>query len=163
MVLPTSLTRLIRWTPCVPRRTSRDTGYFYAKVRCWGEDGNLIEGMDNRSVSISRKSDQSGRVYYVMKLPEPKEIKKIQFGLAQYGVQGNRIAVSEVYFYKYDTLWADIMGLYEDDLHTVLRSEVTQKDIDDLRTRINTVDPVSGEYHPDRSCWSWNFPRRRRS
>ena len=47
--------------------TSRDTGYFYAKVRCWGEDGNLIEGMDNRSVSISRKSDQSGRVYYVMK------------------------------------------------------------------------------------------------
>ena len=129
--------------------TSRDTGYFYAKVRCWGEDGNLIEGMDNRSVSISRKSDQSGRVYYVMKLPEPKEIKKIQFGLAQYGVQGNRIAVSEVYFYKYDTLWADIMGLYEDDLHTVLRSEVTQKDIDDLRTRINTVDPVSGEYHPD--------------
>ena len=128
--------------------TSRDTGYFYAKVTCWDEAGNKI--MDNKNVSIGRKTDEAGRVYYVVKLPEPANIKKIQFGLARYAAQGNRITVSEVCFYHYDTLWADIMGLYEDDLHTVLRADVEQEDIDALRTRIGTADPVSKEYHPDR-------------
>lgn len=127
--------------------TSRDTGYFYAKVTCWDEAGKKI--LDNKNVSISRKADKEGRVYYVVKLPEPANIKKIQFGLARYGAQGNRITVSEVCFYHYDTLWADIMGLYADDLHTILREDVEQKDIDALRTRINTADPISKEYHPD--------------
>ena len=43
------------------------------------------------------------------------------------------------------------MALYEDDLHTVLRSDVTQSTIDELRNRINTKDDVSGEYHPDQA------------
>ncbi len=126
--------------------TSRDTGYFYAKVRCWDEAGNML--MDNKSVSMTRKSDKAGRVYYVVKLPQPLNIKKIQFGLARYSASG-QITVAEVYFYHYDLLWADIMGLYADDLHTVLREDVTQADIDALRKRIYTEDPVSKEYHPD--------------
>ena len=36
-------------------------------------------------------------------------------------------------------------------MHTVLRPDVTQAVIDALRERINTIDPVSGEYHPDRA------------
>ena len=126
--------------------TSQDTGYFYAKVRYWDENGTQT---DVAGVSLQRKLDAGGRTYYVIKLPQAVNAKKIQFGIARYSASGT-ISIAEVYFYYYDTLMDDIMSLYQDDLHTVLRPEVTQADIDALRTRINTVDPVSGEYHPDR-------------
>ncbi len=126
--------------------TSQDTGYFYAKVRYWDENGTQT---DVAGVSLQRKTDADGRIYYVIKLPQAVNAKKLQFGIARYSASGT-ISVAEVYFYYYDTLMDDIMSLYQDDLHTVLRPEVTQADIDALRTRINTVDPVSGEYHPDR-------------
>lgn len=124
----------------------QDTGYFYAKVRYWDENG---EQKDAQGVSLQQKTDSANRIYYVIKLSQPVTAKKIQFGLARYGASGS-ITVSEVYFYYYDTLMDEIMGLYADDLHTVLRAEVTQADIDRLREKINTVDEVSGEYHPDR-------------
>ena len=126
--------------------TGQDTGYFYAKVRYWDENGTQ---KDVSGVSLQRKTDADGRYYYVLKLPQPIDAKKLQFGLARYSASGT-ITISEVYFYYYDTLMDEIMSLYEDDLHTVLRAEVTQADIDALRVRINTIDEVSGEYHPDR-------------
>ena len=57
-----------------------------------------------------------------------------------------------MYFYEYDPVEDDIMGLYTDDLHTVLRSDVTHDTIDALRVRINTKDQESGEYHPYRDA-----------
>lgn len=126
--------------------TSQDTGYFYAKVRYWDENGAQT---DVAGVSLQRKIDAGGRTYYVIKLPQAVNAKKLQFGIARYSASGT-ISIAEVYFYYYDTLMDDIMSLYQDDLHTVLRPEVTQADIDALRSRINTADPVSGEYHPDR-------------
>lgn len=125
----------------------RDTGYFYAKVRYWDENGTKV---DLGNVSLQRKTDAGGRIYCVLKLPKPIEAKKIQFGIARYSASGT-ITISEVYFYYYDTLMDEIMALYEDDLHTVLRSDVGQADIDALRVKINTLDEVSGEYHPDRA------------
>ena len=85
----------------------------------------------------------------MVKLPRAVEAKKIQFGIARnyWGTGG--INISEVYFYYYDSVYDDIMALYQDDLHLVLKPEVTQKTIDELRKRINTVDEVSGELHPD--------------
>jgi len=126
--------------------SSRDTGYFYAKVRYWDEHGVQ---QDVEGVSLLRKTDADGRIYYVIKLPQAVNAKKIQFGIARYLASGT-VSISEVYFYYYDTLMDDIMSLYEDDLHTVLKSGVTQAAIDALRVRINTIDKVSGEYHPDR-------------
>lgn len=124
----------------------QDTGYFYAKVRYWDENGVQ---KDAQGVSLIRKTDEADRSYYVIKLSQPVTAKKLQFGLARYSASGS-ITVSEVYFYYYDTLMDEIMGLYADDLHTMLREEVTQADIDRLRVKINTIDEVSGEYHPDR-------------
>ncbi|MDE7223284.1 MAG: M60 family metallopeptidase, partial [Acetatifactor sp.] len=127
--------------------TGQDTGYFYAKVRYWDESGKQT---DVSGVSLIRKTDADGRNYYVLKLSQPINAKKLQFGLARYAASGT-ITISEVYFYYYDTLMDEIMALYEDDLHTVLRPEVTQADIDALRVKLNTIDEVSGEYHPDRA------------
>ena len=55
----------------------QDMKYSYVKVRYWGEDGQ------EKSVkaSLLKKSDADGRPYYVVKLSEPVEAKKIQFGL----------------------------------------------------------------------------------
>jgi len=123
--------------------------YFYARIRYWDEEGKQTE-ISRGQVSVQKKSDTEGRPYYLLKLPEPANIKKIQIGLGRYLAGNVTTTVSEVYFYHYDTLMDEIMALYEDDLHTVLRVDVTQAAIDALRVRINAVDEVSGEYHPDR-------------
>ncbi len=129
--------------------TSQDTGISYAQVRWWDETGKE-EYITYGRISLQKKRDSGNRLYYVLKLPQPVNAKKIQFGLARYAAEGNQITVSEVYFYHYDTLLEDIMNLYEDNLHTVLREDVTQETIDALRAQVNTPDTVSGELHPDR-------------
>ncbi|MCH5208268.1 MAG: M60 family metallopeptidase [Oscillospiraceae bacterium] len=118
----------------------------YVKVNCWDANGNITA---SGSVSISKKYDANGRAYYVVKLPQKTQVKRIQFGLARAVASGN-INVSEVYFYYYDPIEEDIEALYADDLHLVLKSDVTQADIDALRMRMNTPDEVSGELNPDR-------------
>lgn len=122
--------------------------YSYARIRYWDESGKEFT-LDRGQTAVQRKLDAEQRPYYLLRLPETITVKKIQIGLARYLASGT-ITVSEVYFYHYDSLEDDIMALYEDDLHTVLKAEVTQETIDELRQRINTPDEVSGEYHPDR-------------
>lgn len=121
---------------------------FYTKVNYWDANG-VQTSLNYGQVSTIRKTDSEGRAYYLIKLPEKAQIKKIQIGLARYLASGN-INVSEVYFYYYDTIEDDIANLYDDDLHLVLKPEVTQAVIDVLRERLNTPDPVSGEYNPDK-------------
>lgn len=122
--------------------------YYYIKINYWDAQGNLTS-LGRNQASIKKKSDSEGRTYYLVKLPQKAQIKRIQIGLARYLASGN-INVSEIYFYYYDTIAEDIAALYQDDLHLVLRPDVTQADIDALRERINAPDPVSGEYNPDR-------------
>ena len=126
--------------------TPQSPNYGYVQVRYWDENGSVY--MLPR-MGILRKVDSENRPYYLIKLPEPIKAKKLQFGLARVVASGT-ISVSEVCFYHYDSIERDIMALYEDDLHTVLRSDVNQSVIDALRKRINTPDPVSKEYHPDK-------------
>ncbi len=126
--------------------SSQDTGISYIKVRYWDEGGTAT---NVSGVSMQRRTDAQGKSYYVVKLPQMAKIKKLQFGLARYSAVGT-ISVAEVYFYHYDTLLADILALYEDDLHMVLKPEVNQDTINQLRERINTPDEESGELHPDR-------------
>ncbi|MDE6599339.1 MAG: fibronectin type III domain-containing protein, partial [Oscillospiraceae bacterium] len=109
---------------------------FYTKINYWDENGNKTS-LGYNQVSTARKKDSEGRAYYLIKLPQKAQIKKIQIGLARYLASGN-INVSEVYFYRYDTIEDDIANLYDDDLHLVLKPDVTQAVIDGLRERLNT-------------------------
>lgn len=127
--------------------TPLDLSYSYVKVNCWDKNGNLTS-YGNNQASIARKQDKDGHTYYLIKLPQKTQIKKIQIGLARYLAYGN-INVSEVYFYRYDSILDDVFALFEDDLHTTLKADVTQADIDALKTRLNTPDSVSGELNPD--------------
>ena len=122
--------------------------YFYVRMAWWDEDGKRTEVA---RTTLSKSTDSEGRIFYVLKLPNPGNVKKIQIGLGQYSTS-TRTAVAEVYFYHYDTLMDEIMNLYEDDLHTMLKDTTTQETIDALRTRVNTVDEVSQEYNPNRTA-----------
>ena len=128
--------------------TPQSTSYYYARVRYWDADGKEYI-IDRDAISVQKKTDEDSRPYYLIKLPHAVKAKKIQFGLGRYYVNATT-TISEVYFYYYDPLMDEIMALYQDDLHTVLREDVTQAAIDALRVKVNTIDEVSGEYNPDR-------------
>ena len=123
--------------------------YGYARVRYWDEAGEAHE-IDRGAVRVLRKADEEGRIYYMLRFPGPITAKKIQFALSRVYVYGT-ISISEVSFYEYDSIEEDIMALYTNDLHTELKPEVTMDTINELDKRINTTDPVSKEYHPDKA------------
>ena len=122
-----------------------DSTYGYARVRVqfWDAEGQL----KTVGASLERKADSNNRTYYVVRLAEPITTNKLQLCVCT--GYARKITVAEVYFYYYDSLYHDIMDLYQDDLHTVLKPEVNQGTIDALRIRIDTPDEVSGEKHPD--------------
>ncbi len=117
-------------------------------VHYWNEEANPTEA-NKTTVSgvLTRKTDENGRVYYVLKLQEPIIADKIQFGITV--ANNNRsIQIDEVKFYQYDSLVKDVAKLFVDDLRVELQKDVTQQTIDKLRKRANTKD--NGEYSPYR-------------
>lgn len=124
-------------------RPTGSMNFGYQKVKWWTEDGTAHE--TGRIQCVQTMKDSKGRVYYMLKLPYAINAKKIQIGFSHSLASINNIAVSEVYFYHYDELMDEIMSLYEDDLHTVLKDEVTQEIIDDLREKVNTPDEFGEE------------------
>lgn len=122
--------------------------FYYARMAWWDENGTRTEVP---RTTVSSVKDSEGRTYYVLQLPKPGNVKKIQIGLGQYSTS-SKTAVADIYFYHYDTLMNEIMGLYEDDMHTMLKDTTTQETIDKLRNQVNTVDEVSGEYNPNRTA-----------
>lgn len=92
--------------------------------------------------------NNNGR-YAVIKLNKPVTSSKFQVNTSVYG--GEVVSISELKFYNYDSLENDTRDLFTDDLLIALKEEVDQDKIDELRERANTVDPISGEYHPERT------------
>ncbi|MCI9635477.1 MAG: hypothetical protein HFG77_03620 [Hungatella sp.] len=92
------------------------------------------------------KKTSNDKTYYMVQAVEPFTAKRVQLAMRTFNQR--RISVAEYKFYYYDPLEDDIMGLYTDTYHVSLREDVTQGDIDNLRKRLNTTDPASGEYHP---------------
>ncbi len=119
----------------------------YTNLRWWDKDGKELGSITDAYTNISvRKTDANGKYYYVLKFSSPITASKIQIGLARYGA--SPVTIAETYFYHYDPLMDEIMGLYVDDLHTVLRSGVTEETIDALKARVNAPDEF-GNYNTD--------------
>lgn len=119
----------------------------YAKYQLWDEDGNATSG----TASVSTARDSGNRAYCLVKLPNKAKVKKIQLGFANALANGT-ISICDVYYYHYDPLMDEVMGLYEDDLHTVLKESTTQDSINALRERVNALDSVSGAEHPNKEA-----------
>lgn len=119
----------------------------YTNLRWWDQDGNEIGCINSSYANIStRKTDEKGRYYYVLKFSSPITAGKIQIGLARYLT--SPVTISETYFYYYDELMDEIMALYVDDLHTVLKDHVTYRTIEHLREKVNMPDEF-GEINPN--------------
>lgn len=117
---------------------------FYSKIRYWDEDGNehVISGRHGE------KQDSTGKRYYEFSLAAPITTNKIQISASNYlAYQDGMLSISELKFYHYDSLEADIYDLFEDDTHVSLKSTVTMDDITALEDRLNQTCEVSGEYH----------------
>lgn len=122
--------------------------YMYVNVQYWDESGTRQTAAN---VTMLKKR-ANNRDYYLIKFKEPLRTSKVQLGIGRYNGGLRKVTVSELRFYEYDSLEQDIMNLYGDDLHITLREDVTKEAIDELQARLDTTDPVSGEYHPERTA-----------
>ena len=124
--------------------------YTYIKIRWFDAEGNShLIGRD--LMYCERRTDSQKKTYYFLRLPYPVEARKIQIGTARYWPGNTKLNVSEVYFYEYDPLKREIMGLYEDDLHTTLQQSVTLELLNDLKSQIETSVDKFGEPNPDKA------------
>ncbi len=124
--------------------------YTYVKVKWWDASG-VEHYLDRNVMSSEKRMDAAGRTYFFIRLPEPVQATSIQIGAARYWAGNNRISVSEVYFYKYDSLKREIMDLYADELHMTLKDDVTKEQLEQLKSRIETSVDEFGEVNPDRA------------
>ena len=121
----------------------------YTSVYALDDKNRVIEQYTQIGGSIPRK-DANGQTYYIVNFPKGIKAKKLKIGF-DYG-NGSHVAFSEIAFYERGALKNDIMGLYKDDdiFRLTLKDDVTQEKIDALRKKLKTVDPKTGELHPDR-------------
>ena len=103
------------------------------------------------NVSISKHSDGNGRVYHTIKIAGGVETDYLRVCVG-YAYLQKPVSVSEMRFYEYDTLEDEILALYADALHLTLQSGVDAQRIQELQTRLDTPDEVSGELHPERTA-----------
>ncbi|MDE7365001.1 MAG: M60 family metallopeptidase [Ruminococcus sp.] len=125
------------------------TNYCYIKLKYWDANNQVSEM--NFSYCTEGTKDVNKNGYHIVKFPRKVNAKKIQIGIGNSSASG-QIAISEIYFYAYDHTMDDIMNLYVDNLHTVLRAGVTQATIDELREKINAPDPRTGEFNPNQEA-----------
>ena len=129
--------------------TDANMDFTYCRVRWWDETG--AEHMyDDSFMTSQRRTDSQGRTYFFLRMPAPITATKVQIGVARYWAGNNRVNVADVYFYRYDDLKRQLYGMYEDDLHTTLKSTVTKEQLENLKTAIeNSVDQF-GNVNPDK-------------
>ena len=101
--------------------------------------------------SMQMRTGANGRKYALAKLAAPVTATKVKVGAGRAWSAPN-VVIAEMRFHAYDSLEADIMALYADDLHLELKDDVTAASIDVLQQRLDTPDAASGEFHPYRTA-----------
>ena len=115
-----------------------------ARVVYWNhETGNT--GVDVGSTLI-QKLDVNNRPFYVLRFHEPVTASQIMLCLGT-GYSRIEMKVAEIHFHNYDPLDEEIENLFEDNMHTVLKADVTEDMIRALEERLNITDE-NGELHP---------------
>lgn len=122
-------------------------GLYEIKVNVTDKDEKVTQPKLNYSTTTS----SNGKKYFTIKFDEPVSAKKIQVRPAVYPQNYDRVSIAELKFHKADNIEQDTKNLFKDDFRVELREGVTQEKIDNIRKRVNTMDPVSKEYHPDRT------------
>ncbi len=115
-----------------------------ATLQYWDDAGTKT----TLKTTMRRKVSSNNKLYYVFQTEEPFTARKVQLLMGNTYGHANRISVAEMKFYYYDPIEHEIMDLYTDSYHVVLRNDVTLTQISALRAKLEIKDSVSGEYHP---------------
>lgn len=103
------------------------------------------------TVKSNSYDSNNGQVVNIV-LEKPIKTKKIKVGITVNYWYGRRaVSMSEIKFYEYDSLEANVDALFVDDLKLELKDDVNQGMLDELTKRANTIDPINLEYHPNQS------------
>ena len=116
------------------------------RVGYWNKENPDKEQIVN--AHLIEKRDEHNNPFYIVKFDETVNAGKIHLCLGRSWGGAGDIVVGEIHFHTYDSLEDDIMGLYEDEMHTTLRADVTSDTIAALEERLEIVDETSGEKHP---------------
>ncbi len=116
-----------------------------ATLQYWSADGKKTT---LKTMLRRRVSSNNNKVYYMFQTEKPFKAAKVQLLMGNSYGHARRISVAEMKFYYYDPIENEIMDLYTDSYHIILRDGVTMADINALRERLKQKDSVSGEYHP---------------
>lgn len=121
-------------------------GVQLVRIQYWNSQG----GTQAKTVGarLIEKKDAKDHTYYIVKLDETVTANQIRMCLGRSSGNRTPMMVGEIHFHQYDSIEDDIMGLYTDTMHTMLREDVTDSIINELRSRLETVDQKSGEKHP---------------
>ncbi|RDY27461.1 hypothetical protein CHL78_009620 [Romboutsia weinsteinii] len=137
----------IRLTPRLDGSFGEGHAYDYVPVRYFDSKANKFV---NVNASYTTKKS-NGKAYFEVKLPSPITTNKIQVAMRIHPSYAPYSTISEIKFYKYDSLEDEVSGLFKDELLVELHDNVTQELIDSLRKRANTEDPLTGDFHPNKS------------
>lgn len=120
----------------------------YPYIRIYYQDENGKDQVMFYEWNTLTVTGENGRDSYRLKLSKPITVQSLSIGFGRYITTSPEIQIAEIRFYEYDSLEDEIQALYTDDLHLSVRDDVTEKELDELQTRLNTK--VDGEYHPDK-------------
>lgn len=120
------------------------TGYSQAELEVWDAEGTRT--VYRLGVYALYATNPAAKNTMRFVLPNPVNAKKVKLVLSKYGA--GVVTISELNFFKYDSLENDVNALYADDMHVSLKDNVTEEMIEALEIRSNTKDPNFDEYHP---------------
>lgn len=115
------------------------------RIEYWNSQNT---GALNVGARLLQKRDENDNIYYIVKFDQTVTANKIHMSLGRSSSDRSEMRVGEIRFHKYDSLEDEIMGLYEDEMHTTLKSSVNEDRLKELETRLDTADGQSGEKHP---------------
>ncbi len=118
------------------------------------ENGEANSKSTIHEASIQNYTDSKNSKYSIIKLNEPITVKEgnlVQVSLST-SSQANpkSTSIAELKFYEYDPIEDNIKDLFADDLHLVLKDDVTESKIALLRKELQKKD--NGEYHPEKEA-----------
>ena len=118
------------------------------------ENGETNSKSTIHEASIQNYTDSKNSKYSIIKLNEPITVKEgniVQVSLSTSSQANPKCtSISELKFYEYDPIEDNIKDLFSDDLHLVLKDDVTESRITLLREELQKKD--NGEYHPEKKA-----------
>lgn len=120
------------------------TGYSQAQLEVWDAEGTRT--VYRLGVYALYATNPAAKNTMRFVLPNPVNAKKVKLVLSKYGA--GVVTISELNFFKYDSLENDVNALYADEMHVTLKDNVTEDMIRALEIRANTKDSNFDEYHP---------------